>query len=138
MRVLAVAALSIVYPQVSPAQVVGAETTAGCINTAEADAAVWVEGRLVTATFTDDYGKERAYLLQLPKPICIDDGGEFADPSVQFGQVQVSSTNSTTDDDLRRSVGRKIKVSGKAFAAHTRHHRRPMVVLVERVMPAGS
>ncbi len=135
MRVLVVAAL--VWPQVSFAQVVGGRTAAGCINTAEIDAAVLVEGRLVTATFTDDYGKERAYILELPKPTCIDDGGEFADPSAQFAQVQVAGTNSKTEGDLRRSVGQKIKVSGKPFAAHTRHHHRPMVVLVDRVMPAG-
>ena len=134
-RVLVIAAL--IWPQVSFAQVMGDRTAAGCINTAEADAAVLVHGRLITATFTDDYGKERAYLLELPKPTCIDDGGEFADPSAQFVQVQVAGTNSATEGELRKSVGRKIKVSGKAFAAHTRHHHRPMVVLVDRVMPAG-
>jgi hypothetical protein len=134
MRVLVVAAL--VWPQVSFGQVVGSRTAAGCIDTAEANAAVLVEGRLVTAMFTDDYGKERAYILELPKPTCIDDGGEFADPSAQFAQVQVAGTNSTTEGDLRKSVGRRIKVSGKAFAAHTRHHHRPMIVLVDRVMPA--
>jgi len=135
MRVIVVVAL--IWPQVGLAQVMGGRTAAGCINAAEPDAAVLVKGRLVTATFTDDYGKERAYLLELPKPTCIDDGGEFADPGAQFAQVQVAGTNSATERTLRKSVGRKVEVSGKAFAAHTRHHHRPMVVLVDRVTPAG-
>jgi len=133
MRSLVLAFLSIGSPSVALAQVVGDQTSSRCIDTAQADAAVLLEGRLTTATFTDTYHKEGAYILQLGQPICIDDGGEFADPNVHFSQVQLAAGAPSNWSDLRKSVGRNVKVSGKAFAAHTIHHHRPMVVIIDRL-----
>jgi hypothetical protein len=134
---LIAAASLMVGPQTAVAQVSGEKTASGCVSTAEVDAQVSVEGKLVIASFTDDYGKERAYLLELPSPTCIDDGGEFADPRAQFALVQVAGSNSKLDGTLQKAVGRKVKVIGKAFAAHTRHHRAPMVVIVDKVSVTG-
>ena len=100
-RVIITLALSI-WPQVSPAHPLREGAPRGCINTAEADASVSLEGRLITATFSDPYGKERVYILQLPEPTCIDDGGQFANAAVLFAQVQVAGINSCENWSARR------------------------------------
>ena len=108
-------------------------SSSSCINTAKADATVSMTGRLILAVAADDYGTERAYVLRLSKSICVDDGDQFADPALQFSEVQLAGASVAIDQSLRRAVGRRIRVAGKAFAAHTRHHHRPMVVIVDRV-----
>lgn len=135
--VLIAAASLMVWPQSGVAQVSGEMSASGCVNTAKVDAQVSVDGLLLVGSFTDDYGEERVYLLELPNPTCIDDGGEFADPKAQFARVQVAGSNSKLDGVLQRSVGRRIKVSGKPFAAHTRHHHTPMVLIVDHISATG-
>ena len=132
-RLLISAALLFSLPQSGAAQVVGGKTASRCISFADEQAKVTVTGRLSVSTFTDPYGTERAYLVQLPDAVCLDDGGEFANSNKRFARVQVSGTNDALDKVLRASVGRKVKVSGEAFAAHTRHHHVPLVVIADQI-----
>ena len=71
--------------------------------------------------------------MQLPHAVCLDDGGEFANPSERFARVQIGGTSEALNKMLRASVGRKVKVSGEAFAANTRHHHVPMVVMADHI-----
>lgn len=133
LKLLASAALLLSLPQLSAAQVLGDRTPSGCISVADVQARVTVTGRLTVSTFTDPYGIERAYLVQLPYAICLDDGGEFADPNERFARVQVGGSTEALDKMLRELVGRTIKVSGGAFAAHTHHHHVPLVVVADHI-----
>ena len=119
--------------QPGSAQVVGKNGPSGCIDVSDAHSNVTVEGRLAEGRVTDSYGSERAFILQLPRAICIDDGGEFADPAERFTQVHVSATNARLFRTLRKLNGRKVIISGEGFAAHTRHHHRPLVIIADRV-----
>jgi hypothetical protein len=119
--------------QAGAAQVVGKRTSEGCLSLADVNTKVTATGRLSVGTFTDDYGTERAFILKLPRAICIDDGGEFANPSERFSELHVSAVNGKLLRGLRRSVGKRITVSGEGFAAHTRHHHRPLVMLADRI-----
>jgi hypothetical protein len=127
------AAVLVTLSQPGDAQLIGNRTSVGCINVAEARPKATVKGRLTKGTFKDEYGTERAFILQLPRAACIDDGGQFADPDETFTQVQVSATNSRLFALLQKSVGRRVTVRGNGFAAHTRHHRRPLVVIADEV-----
>jgi hypothetical protein len=108
-------------------------STSACLDVAAPHAKVSLEGRLTLADVTDPYGTERVFILTLAEPICIDDGGEFADPSEQFREAHISSNDAVLLQALRTSVGRNVGVSGEGFAAHTRHHRAPLVILADSI-----
>jgi hypothetical protein len=109
----------------------------GCLDVRSGDAPVALEGRLERATFTlRDIGNgrpEREYILILARPICIDDGGEFADPHRRFSQVQLFTSNDRLWPGLRAGVGHRIRIRGSGFAAQTAHHHAPLVVDVRAV-----
>lgn len=109
----------------------GGRTPAGCIDLTRLDVAITVRGKLSERTFTDPYGTEYGLLLDLPAADCAEDSGEFADRADRFTQVQLASPDRATERALRRAVGRRVTVRGTAIAAHTRHHRRPVVLTVE-------
>ena len=104
----------------------------GCLDVRSGNAPVSLEGRLERATFTTpgvgDGRPERAYILILARPICIDDGGEFADPHQRFDQVQLYTSNDRLWPSLRGGVGHRIRIRGSGFAAQTAHHHTPLVV----------
>ena len=108
-----------------------------CLDVRSGDAPVALEGRLVRATFTmRDIGNgrpEREYILILARPICLDDGGEFADPQLRFNQVQLFTSNDGLRPALRAGVGHRIRIRGSGFAAQTAHHHAPLVVDVSAV-----
>lgn len=56
--------------------------------------------------FTDEYGTEEAYLLDLPMPICIDDGSGATLPSKR---VHVAGSDKEQNSELRNQspVGRR-------------------------------
>jgi hypothetical protein len=118
-----------------------AQTAPGCIDVRSGDAPVALEGRLERATFTTpgvgNGRPERAYVLILARPICIDDGGEFADPRRRFRQVQLYSSNDRLWPSLRAAVGHRVRIRGSGFAAQTAHHYTPLVVDVGAVTRAG-
>jgi hypothetical protein len=118
-----------------------AATTPGCLDGRRGNAPVSLEGRLERATFTmTDIGAgrpERVYVLLLARPICIDDGGEFADPHQRFDQVQLYTSNDRLWPSLRGGVGHRIRIRGSGFAAQTAHHHTPLVVDVSAVSRTG-
>jgi len=77
--------------------------------------------------------KEEAFILSLRQPLCLDDGGEFADPRYLFSTVQVGANEDALLGVLRAALGRPVTVSGEAFPAHTGHHHAPLVVLADTV-----
>ena len=114
-----------------------AAATPGCLDVRSGNAPVSLEGRLERATFTmtdiGDGRPERVYVLLLARPICIDDGGEFADPGQRFDQVQLYTGAGTVWPRLRAAVGHRVRISGRGFAAQTAHHHTALVVDVSAV-----
>ena len=115
------------------AQVTGAKTPDGCIDVSDVHARVTIVGRLIEGTFRGPYRSEKAFILELPQAICIDDGGDFADPTRHFSRVHVSATSDALLTVLRTSVGREVRMSGEGFASHTGHHHAPLVVLADEI-----
>jgi hypothetical protein len=113
----------------------------GCLDVRSGNAPVSLEGRLERATFTTpDVGNgqpERDYVLILARPICVDDGGEFADPHQRFRQVQLYTSHDALWPRLRAGVGHRIRITGSGFAAHTAHHHTPLVVDVGALRRVG-
>ena len=109
----------------------------GCLDVRSGDAPVALEGRLQRATFSmrDITGgqPEREYVLILARPICIDDGGEFADPHTRFNQVQLFTSHDRLWPSIRAGLGHRIRIRGSGFAAQTAHHHTPLVVDVTAV-----
>lgn len=78
---------------------------------------------------------EPTYLLSLKEQICIEDGGQFADPTIMFDTVQLFSTDQTLLGNLKKLVGRQVTAIGTGFAAHTGHHHEPFVLEVGSLSP---
>jgi len=114
-----------------------AAPASACLDVRSGNAPVALEGRLERATFSmrDISGgpPEREYILILARPICIDDGGEFADPHQRFNQVQLFTSTDRLWPGLRAGVGHRIRIRGSGFAAQTAHHHAPLVVDVSAV-----
>ena len=125
----ALAALS----QPGAAQLRGARTPSGCLDVAQVNARVEASGRLTEIIFTDPLGTERAFILLLPDADCLEDGGEVTDGAERFTQVHVFGTSNNLQRALRSAMGRDVSVQGEGFAAHTRHHRRPLVIAADEV-----
>lgn len=115
----------------------GATATARrCIDVSSQTGRLTLTGRLDTSTVTTEglpASPERVFILTLPRPICISDGGEFADPAVQFSSVQIGFVNEAVRRRLRGLVGQAVSVSGEGFAAMTAHHYRPLVLMADAV-----
>lgn len=113
----------------------------GCLDVRSGNAPVSLAGRLERRTYrtpgVGDGRPERAYILVLDRPICIDDGGEFADPRTRFSQVHVYAGREAMQPRLRAAVGHRVRLSGSGFAAHTAHHHQPLVVDVRTLRIGG-
>ena len=137
-----VALLICLTAQPSLAQVSGPRASGGCIDVSATDAEVSVQGRLTRQIFPGppNYesiaagdAEERIFIVELPGEVCVDDGGDFADPSERFITVHVSSSDQVLMDVLGAAVGRRVTVVGNGFASHTGHHHAPLVVLASQV-----
>lgn len=129
-------------PASAAAQVDGPRTAAGCIDLSGASPIVAVEGHLTLHHFAGppNYesiargdADERAYILELRDPVCLEDGGDFADPSERVLFVQVASNSDAINRRLRAAVGRRVRVSGEAIPAQTGHHHASLVIFADRV-----
>ncbi len=125
----------------SVAPVSAAEGPSRCVDASRTGAVVTLAGKLTLVSFAGQRNGEgavpgdaeqRAFVLQLPRHICFDDG-EFADGSERFDRVHVHATDKGLAKMLRDAVGLDVTVSGEAIGAHTAHHRAPMVLLVKSV-----
>lgn len=135
-------ALLFVHPMPVASQLVGPMNTAGCMRITSFQSRVTVSGRLTLQLFPGppNYesiqsgdAEERTFIIELPRAACLDDGGEFADPSHHFVTVHVSSVEEPLMAVLGASVGRQVTVTGEGFAAHTGHHHAPLVVLADHI-----
>ncbi|MCC2976944.1 DUF4431 domain-containing protein [Sphingomonas sp. PL-96] len=137
----ALAATALLVGAPAEAQLLGKTTAQGCVSVADADP-VQLSGMLSQQVFPGPPGyedvaqgdaPERTFVLTLPAPACIDDGGDFADPDERFTAVQVAASDPRVRQRLRRAIGTRVTLSGEGFAAHTGHHHLPLVVLVDRL-----
>jgi uncharacterized protein DUF4431 len=110
------------------------------------DATLTLEGRLSRHIFPgppnyEDVRRgdepETTYILTLPAPICIDDGGESADPDRRFDRVHLYTVNEAVWPRLRAGVGQQVRVQGRGFAEQTGHHHAPLVVDVSTIRIEG-
>jgi hypothetical protein len=138
--ILALACL--IHPQVASSQVTGATSSSGCINVSSANAIVTVSGRLTLQLFAgrpnftsiaNGDAEVRSFIIELPTSVCIDDGGDFADPSVRVVTVHVSSSDDQVMRILHEAVGKNVVVTGEGFAADNGNHNAPLVILADSV-----
>jgi hypothetical protein len=118
----------------------------GCFD-ASALGAVWIEleGRLERQVFPGppNYSDIRrgdlpdsAFILVMDDPFCLIEGE--SGPTTSFRRVHVYAADSSLNARLRAAVGRRIRVIGEGFEAHTGHHRSPLVVEVSDLRMEGS
>jgi hypothetical protein len=114
-----------------------------CIDVRNERQPITLSGRLTLRSFpgSPNYEsiakgdeKERVFILQLPKRICLTDGGQFGDPRTKFVEVHVSSDRDEMIPVLRAGVGRRVRVTGTGFAAFDGHHHAPLVLMAQRVV----
>ncbi len=97
----------------------------GCM---EADTDEMAGGLLRQRTFKDAAGRpEPSYILTLPVPTCLK--GRDASDNVGSSQtVQLYSSDKAIEESIRRFVGKRVMVDGRAFGATTAHHHAPIVM----------
>jgi hypothetical protein len=111
-----------------------ADVQAECMR---ADREETASGRLTIQHFSDaDQWSGQAYILVLSRPACLIDPAFNDVPEAQ--NVQIAATNETVRDRLARWVGNTVVVRGSAFAAHTIHHRAPIVMEVSAISRVGE
>lgn len=124
------------------AQVNGPKTPDGCVRVSDPQSTVVVSGRLTLQLFPGvpnfesiaaGDAEERTFIVELPSAACIDDGGDFAEPTEKFVTVQVSGERDSLSNVLTAAVGRQVVIEGEGFASHTGHHHAPLVVMAEQV-----
>ncbi|GEM_PF-3382929 len=112
-----------------------------CVNAVRPDAIVTLAGRLQREEFPANpdagNGTTQAFILQLPRMICFEDG-KTADGSERFDKVHVIATRPEIAAQLTRAVGQDITVAGPAMGVHAAHHHAPMVLRAETVTRAGG
>jgi hypothetical protein len=72
-------------------------------------------------------------ILALPRPACIDDGGDFANLKDRFSRVHVWTLKPTLRRKLQSLVGRTVTVTGKGYARNNALHFAPLVLEVTSV-----
>ncbi|MEA3031526.1 MAG: hypothetical protein QOJ53_592 [Sphingomonadales bacterium] len=124
----------------------GLLTARGCIDLRGPGSEVSLRGRLTLETFPGppNYesvrrgdAAEHAYILEMERDICIDDGGEFADPEERFRHVQLYSARRPQRQLLSAARGQWVRVRGAGFGAHTGHHHASLVVDVRALRIEG-
>jgi hypothetical protein len=125
----------------APLFLANAENHQGCTDLREDNSTAVITGVLTVQIFAgppnyasvaDGDIEEKALILELPRPMCADDG-EFIRSTTQFDRVHVSSSIPRLLDVLNMAIGRNVTVQGEAFGAHTGHHRAPLVLLADEV-----
>jgi len=81
---------------------------------------------------------EPTYILAMRSQMCIEDGGQFADPANRFDSVQLFTTDESLWVEIKKLEGKQVHVSGLGFAAHTGHHHAPLILKVESITPGDG
>jgi hypothetical protein len=72
-------------------------------------------------------GGERIFVLRIPTPVCLK--GRRAHDNVRGTRtIQVYSSNSKVDKEIRRFVGKDVHVVGTAGGANSPSHKMPIVM----------
>ena len=117
-----------------------APTSPGCLDASqERDIPVHFTGRLERRVFAGppNYGegpndsRETAYILVLDGPVCLNEDVGMGAPRTPFRRVHVFTGRDALRPRLYAAVGHRIEISGRAFGAHTAHHREPLVVDID-------
>jgi hypothetical protein len=117
-----------------------------CLDLRDPRREVALEGRLTLETFPGppNYesvrrgdAPERHYILALRRDICIEDGGDFADPEERFRHVQLFSTRRRVAARLAGARGQRVRVRGQGIAANNARHHAPLVVDVREIRAEG-
>jgi len=125
------------------AQLHGEKASNRCIAVQRPDAPVTATGRLTLRhrpgppnfeSIRQGDEDRLTFILILPRPACIDDGGDFADPKARFRMVHVWTLDSHVHWKLRSLVGKTVTVIGNGYAANNALHYAPLVVEVKSVM----
>jgi hypothetical protein len=86
---------------------------------------------------------EPTYILKLDDAICAT-GDEFVDPNNPIDRIQIFPEFSATENrdlsnDLRRLVGRRVRVEGRSpFGAQTGHHHAPLLLPIIQIEDASD
>lgn len=81
---------------------------------------------------------EPTYLLELDADICLEGDEDFADPEFKFRQVHLVPGEGI-GDDMAAMVGHRVTVDiSDRWAAHTIHHRAPLVAVVGAISAADD
>ena len=86
---------------------------------------------------------EPTYILRLDDPVCVT-GDDDLEPNEKVDRIQVFPEYSATENkelskELRRLVGKRVRVEGKrAFGAHTGHHHAPLLLPISQVTSASD
>jgi hypothetical protein len=90
-------------------------------------------GLLQQRTFKDAAGRpESSYILTLPAPTCLK-GRDEGDNVSSARTVQLYSSDNAIEKSIRRLVGKRVMVSGRAFGAATVHHHAPIVMDISKI-----
>ena len=102
---------------------------AACLKASEANQVA--EGRLLSVRITNEAYRrtEQAYILQLPAPACLEGPDEF-DKVEKAPRIHVFSMDEALRKRIGRLVGKRVRVSGGPFGAHTAHHHAPIVMRI--------
>jgi hypothetical protein len=121
-------------------------TAQGCLDISGEETKIALTGRLEERFYPgppnyEDWrrgdAREGALILTLDRAICIDDGGNLADPADRFDRVHLYTSTDANWPGLRAGIGRRVHVRGSGFGAHTGHHRAPLVVDVSEIRVEG-
>jgi hypothetical protein len=136
---------AVVAALIMPCAAGAVEAAPGCLNYEPATAEL--RGQVVAKVFPGppnyvDVSRgdapENIWLLNLADPICV--AAKSSDPlypaasGTRQVQLVLDAAQYTRYKDL---VGREVVVSGRLFAAHTGHHRTPVLITVGELKPVG-
>jgi hypothetical protein len=92
------------------------------------------QGRLKYVTITNEaYARtERAYILDLPEPACLEGADEY-DQIKLANRIHVFALEKPLLDRLHQFIGKNVLVHGNPFGEHTAHHHAPIVMRAKKI-----
>jgi hypothetical protein len=80
---------------------------------------------------------ERIWILMLQKPLCVRaDPGSTLNIRSFAALKEVQVVDQGASSDLVRLAGKEVEILGTLFAAHTGHHRTPVLLTIKTVRAA--
>ena len=76
------------------------------------------------------------WLLNLPRPICIDVEGGLPKSKQTIRYVHLSGVEDSMLTVLDASIGQDVAIEGEVLAVWSGHHHEPLVVMVRTLTPS--